>query len=524
MSDVKDLKAKIDIVEVVSQYVKLKKVGKNYVGLCPFHKEKTPSFTVSPDMQMYHCFGCGKSGDVITFIQEIEGLSFVEAVDKLGELAGVKVDISDNVDYKKHKSILIQITDYFHSRLTPELLDYLRKRGLKDESIEKYQLGYFDDSFFEYARNNNIEKEIEELDVKSLYKRLIIPFFDANGHIISLSGRSMDGSMPKYMHLKGHSNDLLYLFNFAKQSIKEKKEAIVVEGFFDAMIMQQEGYLNTVASSGTHLTDGQVKLLKRVTDNVCMFYDGDQAGVEGTISSFLSCDDVGISLSVMSSVADKDPDEVILERLPISKVSVIEFFYNKLGTQKTIDIISHVKDPIRAYDYLSLLSKCSKIDVNDLRMSYKKRRANKKTGSQEKNNRVKDINVEESQKVILQIILQRPDLSYKLESVSIGDFLDVKYRRLYQFAIQDIKNGERPVPALWNLSAEEMQLVSEIAMRPDDFINEEVVSEIVQKVKTVILKNKIVELYDVYANTHNADVLKQIKLIQNELQLTDKVK
>jgi len=111
-----------------------------------------------------------------------------------------------------------------------------------------------------------------------------------------------------------------------KNSIREKKEAIVVEGFFDAMIMQQEGYPNTVASSGTHLTDGQVKLLKRVTDNVCMFYDGDQAGVDGTISSFLSCDDAGISLSVMSSVADKDPDEVILERLPISKVSVIEFF------------------------------------------------------------------------------------------------------------------------------------------------------------------------------------------------------
>jgi len=127
VSDVKDLKAKIDIVEIVSQYVKLKKVGKNYVGLCPFHKEKTPSFTVSPDTQLYHCFGCGKSGDVITFIQEIEGLSFVEAVDKLGELAGVKVDISDNIDYKRHKSILIQITDYFHSRLTPELLDYLRK-------------------------------------------------------------------------------------------------------------------------------------------------------------------------------------------------------------------------------------------------------------------------------------------------------------------------------------------------------------------------------------------------------------
>jgi len=134
------------------------------------------------------------------------------------------------------------------------------------------------------------------------------------------------------------------------------------------------------------------------------------------------------------------------------------------------------------------LSRCSKIDFNDLRTSYKKRRADKGTGLQEKNNRVRDINIEESQKVILQIILQRPDLSYKLESVSIGDFLDAKYRRLYQFAIQDIKNGEKPIPALWNLSAEEMQLVSEIAMRPDDFINEEVVSEIVQKVKTVMLK------------------------------------
>ncbi len=309
---IEEIKRRLDIVEVVQQYVPLKKAGKNFKALCPFHQEKTPSFFVSPEKQIWHCFGCGRGGDVISFVMEMEGLDFYEALRFLGEKAGVKVEpISKEVYSEKKKLYELNelATKFFQHVLWKtepgkRALKYLRERGLKDETIDEFRLGYAPNQRETLSRFFLKRKIPIPLAVKSglvikkddptakipIYDRfrgrVMFPIFNQTGAIVGFSGRIMphleSDEVAKYLNSPDtpifNKSFVLYGLNFAKQEIIKKGYVILVEGQMDVISSHQAGFRHTVASSGTSLTEEQLDLLRRFTNKIYFAFDQDSAG------------------------------------------------------------------------------------------------------------------------------------------------------------------------------------------------------------------------------------------------------
>ncbi len=325
---------KANISDVISRYVKLKRSGSSTVGLCPFHNEKTPSFHVSQEKQVYHCFGCGAGGTVINFIMQIENLEFVDAIKFLGEMYGVRIpenSSSDN-EYLKKKERLYAINKeagkFFYSQLaSPEgaqAKNYLLNRGLSKETIVKFGLGYAPDSwdklfkhikslgFSEYeAQSAGILASSNGRVYDRFRNRVMFPIFDIRGNVIAFGGRVLDDSKPKYLNTNDtpvfDKSSNLFGLNIAKKS--KSKTFIMVEGYMDVITLHQHGIDTAVASLGTAFTDGQAKLLKRYAEEVVLCYDGDEAGKKAANKAvdILSAHD--IKTKVISLSGAKDPDE-----------------------------------------------------------------------------------------------------------------------------------------------------------------------------------------------------------------------
>lgn len=326
-----------DIVDIVSEYVSLKKRGKNFVGLCPFHSEKTPSFSVQQNKQMYYCFGCGEGGNVITFLMKHRNLSFVEAVKQLAERANIVIPDKDNVvDYEKInlKEKLLQINResakffYLNLQKTSEAVDYFNKRGIDQDIIKRFGLGYaFDrfDGLMKYLSYKGYSLDLIEQaglvikNEKSKYydrfrKRVMFPVFDIRGRVIGFGGRVLDNSKPKYLNspetLVFNKGDNLYGLNLVAKN-NDRREIIIVEGYMDTIALHQYGIINVVASLGTALTLSQAKLLKRYADEVIICYDSDAAGQAATLRGLDIIAGAGCSVKVINIPKGKDPDEYI---------------------------------------------------------------------------------------------------------------------------------------------------------------------------------------------------------------------
>ena len=326
-----------DIVDVISGYVKLKKNGSSYTGLCPFHNEKSPSFSVSGQRQLYHCFGCGAGGNVITFVMEYENMTFLEAVKMLGERAGVALpQTSMSEEDRKERGIrdrLLEINKiaatYYYRQLRSENgkagLDYLKKRELSDSTINSFGLGYatqstgnlykllkdkgYDDDILKESGLFTYERGIHE----KFWNRVIFPIMDINNKVIGFGGRVMGDAKPKYLNspetrLFDKSRNL-YGLNIARTS--RKPNMIICEGYMDVISMHQAGFNQTVASLGTALTPGHARLLKRYTDNVLITYDSDEAGVKAALRAIPILKEAGLSTKVINMRPYKDPDEFI---------------------------------------------------------------------------------------------------------------------------------------------------------------------------------------------------------------------
>jgi len=307
MTIIDEIKDRLDIVEVLSGYLKLTKSGANYRSLCPFHKEKTPSFMVSPERQIWHCFGCGEGGDIFKFIMKYENLDFPEALRLLAKQAGVELKKEDpriQNEMLKMYSICEKAAEYFENNLKENeaVLKYLRKRGLKPETIEFWRLGFASeasDNLFRYLVKNDFKKEDivkTGLIIKSNLRpnsyfdrfrsRVIFPIFDNQERIVGFTGRIFDeehhSDEPKYLNSPEspifNKGRLLYGFFQNKKEIREKNQAILVEGQMDFLMVWQDGIKNVVATSGTALTEEQLKILKRPTKNLLIAYDMDEAG------------------------------------------------------------------------------------------------------------------------------------------------------------------------------------------------------------------------------------------------------
>jgi len=336
---VEEVREKNDIVDVISGYVKLQRKGSSYFGLCPFHNEKSPSFSVSPDKQMYYCFGCQAGGNVFTFVMEYENYSFPEALKMLSDRVGVKLPEQEySKEARKQQDLKTQILElnkqaakYYYYQLRTEngrqAMDYLTGRELSDETIKKFGLGFankYSDDLYKYLKKQDVSDELLKesglvnVDEKhgmydKFWNRVIFPIMDVNGRVIGFGGRVMGDGKPKYLNSPEtkvfDKSRNLYGLNIARTS--RKKCLLVCEGYMDVISLHQAGFNNAVASLGTALTTQHASLLKRYTEEVILTYDSDEAGVKAALRAIPILKAAGLSARVLQMQPYKDPDEFI---------------------------------------------------------------------------------------------------------------------------------------------------------------------------------------------------------------------
>lgn len=349
---IEEVRMKNDIVDVISQYVKLTRKGNSYFGLCPFHNEKTPSFSVTPSKQMYYCFGCGAGGNVFTFVMEYENFTFGEALKYLADRAGVelpKIEYSKEAKAKAEKKAQLleinkQAAQYFYYQLRREngrnAHDYLTGRGLSEETIRKFGLGYSDkysDDLYKFLKSKNYSDELLRESglfntderhgmYDKFWNRVIFPIMDVNNRVIGFGGRVMGEGKPKYLNSPEtkifDKSRNLYGLNIARTT--RKNYLILCEGYMDVIAMHQAGFTNAVASLGTALTSGHASLLKRYTQEVLLLYDSDEAGIRAALRGIPILREAGVNSRVVSLKPYKDPDEFIRNEGP-------EAFENRLN-------------------------------------------------------------------------------------------------------------------------------------------------------------------------------------------------
>jgi len=391
---IEEIKSVANVYDVISEYLDLKKVGTSYSALCPFHSEKTPSFYVSPQKNIWKCFGCGKSGNAISFLVEYEGISYSQAIIKLAEKYGIKVKFSGKENFKEKSqilNILEKVAKFYKEQLKfyPKPRKYLLDRGINPSTIDKFDIGYSpeDDSFIKFIEKENIDKNllvdagiISSIDSKKdkFSGRIIFPIKDLSGKVIAFGGRVIDDNKsPKYLNSPEtkvyHKSEVLYGLYEAKEYIREENFAVIVEGYFDVISPYQVGLKNIVASLGTAFTQKQAKLLKKFTDKIYLMFDSDKAGKQAVVRAskiFLS---EGIEV-YYTPLEDKDPDllakkgyKVLKEKLQKGE-NFLDFLIKTLKNTESrekraslikivLDILSTAKDKILISEYINILSK-----------------------------------------------------------------------------------------------------------------------------------------------------------------------
>ncbi len=342
-----EVSERTDIVRLVSEYVPLEQRGNDWWGCCPFHNEKTPSFSVSADKKFYYCFGCHASGTAFNFIMQMEKLSYAESVEFLAKKAGIVLNYTGNSKGPKedpaaklkeeYKALYTRVAGSFHYLLMETkggkfALDYITQRGISKETLEKFKIGY-SPSDIRWLRSFLLKKNYTEdfLNKSGLFNRknpefsffcdrLMFPIFDRKGDVVAMGGRFLRGNAdksPKYLNsgdlIQYKKGNTLYAFNFAKQSIREKKKAIFCEGYMDCISYHQCGITHAVAPLGTALTDDQIKLVKPFVEEILLSFDSDGAGQNATKRAIYMCRRQGITVRVIQLHGGKDPAEIMLK-------------------------------------------------------------------------------------------------------------------------------------------------------------------------------------------------------------------
>lgn len=372
-----EIKSKNDIVDIVSQYVVLKRTGRNYMGLCPFHKEKSGSFCVSPDKQIFHCFGCGVGGNVFHFISKIENLNFKESVEMLANRAGVELPVSGDYEDSKTERLKARVyevnkcaAEFYHQNLYKPTAkpgqEYVKKRHLDNKTLIAFKIGYsgrFNELYLELKSKGFTEEEIlasclvnKNPDGKFIDRfrnRLMFPIIDTRDRVIAFGGRVLDDSKPKYInspedivYSKGRH---LFAYNVAKKY--NPKTIIMVEGYMDAVSLHQRGIHNAVASLGTALTEAQGRLLRRSCEKVIIGYDADGAGQAATLRGLEILQNLGCDIRILQIEGAKDPDEFVVKYGPErfqkyvdQAISLVEFKVKMLKKNLNLD---NVNDKIK---------------------------------------------------------------------------------------------------------------------------------------------------------------------------------
>lgn len=446
---INDIRQSNDIVDIISQYVQLKRRGRNYFGLCPFHNEKSPSFCVSPDRQIFHCFGCGEGGNVFSFITKIEKINFIEAVQLLAERANIQLPTLENSEDSKKEELKAKVykvnefaAEYYYQNLYKSeskiAQEYVKKRQLSSETLKSFKIGFsgkFDELYKELKKQGFNEQEILESGlvnknekgqfIDRYRNRLMFPICDTRGRVIAFGGRVLDDSKPKYInspenivYSKGRN---LFGLNVAKKG--DTKKLLIVEGYMDVISLHQRGITNVVAPLGTALTEQQGWLLRRNTEKIILSFDSDEAGLTAKIRALDILQNMGCDIRILMLEGAKDPDEYIIKygnarfnNLVEKAISVVEF---KVKILKRNLNLENVNDKIK---FLKEIAKIiSKIDSNIEKEIYVKKISKEYEISKEaiyaeinklNNTNIKNTNTLEKNK---------PILSHKKELIEVSE-------------------------------------------------------------------------------------------------------
>ena len=503
MNHSEEIKAKLDIVDIVSEYLSLKAAGSNFRGLCPFHNEKTPSLMVSPDKQIWHCFGCGKGGDLISFVMGMEGLDFVEALKFLAPRAGVTID-DKNFSDNSQKNRLLQIMElsrkYYHFVLKSakankeeikKVKEYLAGRGLDEDAIDFWQIGYSLDSYddlLNFLRSKKFRDD-EILAAGITFKsekgkhfnrfrdRIMFPINDITGNTVAFTARinpfvKDDKGLGKYINspqsLIYDKSKILFALDKAKTAIREKDEIVLVEGQMDAISCHNAGFKNVVAVSGTALTTAQLALIKRYTKNIILAFDQDSAGVNATdrgINEALKSD---FKLRVALFPIGKDPDEIIRENVDIFRqgieeakdimryymerefegVDISDIRQKNRAIQKVLEIIAKLYNKVEQDFWIKELLSLSKVDEFSLREELNKIIKKEEKNELREADRKKDDNLSNSfiqleeltwvdklMENLLSLLLKFNDhFSYVSNNLDLN-FVSGRFREFYNYAL-----------------------------------------------------------------------------------------
>jgi len=489
--DVKEqIKARVSIADVVSLYVELKPVGKNFKALCPFHTEKTPSFFVMPDKDSYTCYGCNRFGDIFSFIQEVENIGFPEAINFLIDKFNIPVDRSKNQG-NPNKDQYTHITEialkYFKDNLwnSPEskkALTYLEQRGIQRKTIDLFRLGYADnrwDGLYTHLKNEKcqIEKAVElgllvKNESQRIYDRfrgrVIFPIFNESGAPIAFGGRTIFDEPSKYLNSPDtplyKKSKHLYGFHLAKKAIREKNHAILVEGYFDMISLFQNGVENAAASLGTALTETQIYLLKRFSDKIHIFYDSDKAGIEAAVRGIEKMFEQNINPGIILLSNAKDPDEFIREKglkafnELIAKRSdgfrfLLHYFSKKYdltvperkndAVREVMGFVNKISEPIIRDEYTRMTADFFNVDENLLKINSKS--SVPKTMPGEGQYISKRLSITPAERLFLESILTLPELLREMNELFSKELLSVLpsgniIRLLFQYYNHDKKD------------------------------------------------------------------------------------
>lgn len=504
-SVLQEVREQNDIVSIISDYVPLQKRGSNYFGLCPFHGEKTPSFSVNEKEQFYKCFGCGAGGNVITFLMKMENLSFQEAVQTLADRAHITLPEAKVSEEEKrrvrHRERLLEIVSltarfyYYYLTKAPEgegARSYLKTRGVTEEYLRKFGLGFSpvkSGALYAYLLNKGFSPDemleagviigSKEKPYDRFFNRLMFPILDVQGRPIAFGGRVMGQGEPKY--LNSSDNQLfnkrrnLYGLSFAKKS--RRKDLIVVEGYMDVLSLHQAGFDNAIASLGTSLTEGQAILMKRYTDKVILCYDSDSAGIAAIRRAIPILEASGLEIQVAKVTGAKDPDELIkshgkeaFEKVLENALEPVEFELNTLlrengeaveGRIQTLHAMArrladipndmerelHIKD---IADKMRVSPSSLTEEVEEIRRTSGLLEVGRYAGERRKEERGRMKDRQDASMQLLSCLIRYPRLYESIhEYLDLRDFEgeDAQSLRVADFVLQHLKSGKAPVAA-----------------------------------------------------------------------------
>ncbi|MFC1674649.1 DNA primase [Candidatus Omnitrophota bacterium] len=489
-----DILGRVNIVEVIAGYIPLKRAGRNFKALCPFHHEKTASFMVSADRQIYHCFGCAKGGNAFHFLMEYERMEFPEAVQFLAKKCGVALPERQDAKTVSTTEKLYKINEiaanFFQQALNSQsgarAKDYLIKRGLSPETIKSFKLGFaYDhwDALMNSLRQKGVNLSLIEKSGLILSKqgggyydrfrkRITFPIFDIRSRVLAFGGRVLDQTLPKYVnspetpiYIKGRN---LYGLTFAKEAIRLKDQVVIVEGYLDLIMPFQQGLKNIVASLGTALTTDQVRLLKRYTSNAVMVYDADSAGEIATMRTLDILIEEGMDVRVVSLPKGYDPDSFVrrqgiekftqmienAENLFDYKLKVLKVRFDATSIEGKAKISSEMLSSIKKFkneilksEYIKKLSSALDINEGALLSELKKTSSEKRYAREFQPAVSKAKPMNPTEKLLIKLVLEENTLiDHIKESLDLGDFRDERAARIVAVMFDLVSQGKNIDP------------------------------------------------------------------------------